>query len=373
MTDDVCGECTEDTQTLKRDGDAKLKCSVCGFRAKHKGTVTRHLADRHNIGVIWHPCTVSGCGFRAKQKPHLTRHLADRHGVGVVWHACTGCDFRAKRKEHLTAHLADRHGVGVTWHVCTLCNFRTKHKEGVQRHLADRHDVGVTWHACTVPGCDFRAKRKEHLTGHVKTRHFQVYCQRKKIQEERVRAALLAAGWVEWHSGDTLPPSKHFKREHRIDFECAQASVDRSFCRIDFVLGCEGGGYAFLEVDEHQHRFAGDGIACDAKRMANVHASLTLEGVMDVPIAWVRYNPHDFRVDGVLQRLPKVEREARLCAPSSRASRRRSTGSPTPVTTTTWRRVWTSWRPTSFPTRCAVGCTTWVRWKETHPHEGCLV
>jgi len=141
-----------------------------------------------------------------------------------------------------------------------------------------------------------------------------------------VRQALIRHEWREWFSGDTLPPPGHFKREHRIDFNCAQASADKEFCRIDFVLSYSGGSngsYVFLEVDEEQHRFGyagsdGAGISCDSKRMASVHNSLTVEfvakGAEQPPIYWLRYNPHGWHVDGKLRKVPKAEREARLCA-----------------------------------------------------------
>ena len=52
------------------------------------------------------------------------------------------------------------------------------------------------------------------------------------------------------------------------------------------------------------------------KRMAKVMASLTVEAGEAVPrVAWLRYNPHTWHVDGALQRrVPKASREAWLCA-----------------------------------------------------------
>jgi hypothetical protein len=156
----------------------------------------------------------------------------------------------------------------------------------------------------------------------MKTMHFAVFCQRMKREEERVRSVLLTSGWREWSSSDTLPPPRHFKREHHIDFECAQASVDRKSCRVDFVLAYDDGGYVFLEIDEHQHRFGyagadGAGISCDAKRMANAMTSLTMEFANvssdPPPVYWLRYNPHAFRANAALQDVGKKERERRLC------------------------------------------------------------
>ena len=137
-----------------------------------------------------------------------------------------------------------------------------------------------------------------------------------------MRLALLLYGWNEWSSGDTLPPPGYFKREHRIDFACADASEDRKWCRIDFVLAYDDGTFVFLEVDEHQHRFGYDGedgahLSCDSKRMANVQSSITIEfasvGVDAPPVFWLRYNPHAWHVNGTTITLGRVERERRLC------------------------------------------------------------
>lgn len=51
----------------------------------------------------------------------------------------------------------------------------------------------------------------------------------------------------------------------------------------------------FLEVDENQHD--GYGVSCDVQRMAKTVESLRISG-NTLRIAFIRYNPHDFKVDG---------------------------------------------------------------------------
>ena len=179
----------------------------------------------------------------------------------------------------------------------------------------------MTWYDCEQ--CFQKFKQKSNLTKHLAAKHYSVYCQRRKQQEEHVRLALLLYGWGEWSSGDTLPPSGYFKREHQIDFTCAGASEDRKWCRIDFVLAYDDGTFVFLEVDEHQHRFGYDGedgahLSCDSKRMANVQTSITIEfvavGADPPPIYWFRYNPHTWHVNGTVITVKRTEREKRLCA-----------------------------------------------------------
>ena len=315
------------TAKRKRGQDDKFKCPKCEYKAKQKGNLTTHLANKHGIDVQWHHCQQPGCEYKAKEKGKLTRHLANKHGIDVQWHHCQqpGCEYKAKQNNDLTRHLAFVHDINVQWHHCQQpgCEYKAKRKADLTTHLAFVHDIGVQWHECPETGCDHKFKSNSDLTRHLQRAHYQAFCQRKKVQEERVRLALLADGWLEWSSGDTLPPAGYLKREHYIDFKCAQASVDKSSCRIDFVLCVKPGCYVFLEVDEHQHRFGyagadGAGISCDSKRMANVQTSLTIEfataGLEPPPIYWLRYNPHEWHVDGLVRKVPKADRERRLCA-----------------------------------------------------------
>lgn len=51
------------------------------------------------------------------------------------------------------------------------------------------------------------------------------------------------------------------------------------------------------------------------KRIAKVMASMIFEAGAAMPnIFWLRYNPHAWRIDGVLQTVPKLARESWLCA-----------------------------------------------------------
>jgi hypothetical protein len=211
--------------------------------------------------------------------------------------------------------MADRHDIGVTWHICTFegCDYRAKKAGSLKQHIADRHDVGVTWHVCNVDGCHFRCKQKSSLTEHTRRMHNPVYVARRKKQEERVRLALLAAGYEEWFASEAMPPMGHFKREKRIDFTCASLDTDGKFCRVDFVI-CVANGFVFLEVDEDQHLYGYDAlVSCDMKRMSHVMESIAVELGEHMPyVYWLRYNPNAWRVDGNLRSVRKDDREAAL-------------------------------------------------------------
>ena len=289
----------------------------CAYKSKHARDLKRHKAFKHNIGVVWHAC--DQCEVKSKHAGDLKRHKAFKHGIGVTWHACDQCEVKSKHASHLKRHKASRHGIGVVWHACDQlkCEVKTKRAEDLKQHKADVHDIGVVWHECdAAPGkCEYKAKQSSRLHDHVKRCHARVYAQRKCEQEERVRRALLDAGWQEWHLSETMPPVGYFRREKRIDFKCAELDTEGKNARIDFVLGVPN-GYVFLEVDEHQHQYGYDAsISCDMKRMSHVTESLFVETGGNPPwIYWLRYNPHAWRVGGALQSVPKAEREARLVA-----------------------------------------------------------
>ncbi|MFX1366347.1 MAG: C2H2-type zinc finger protein [Promethearchaeota archaeon] len=56
----------------------------------------------------------------------LSRHLANRHNIGVKWHECPECDYKAKNSSHLTRHLANKHDIGIKWHYCPKCDYKAK-------------------------------------------------------------------------------------------------------------------------------------------------------------------------------------------------------------------------------------------------------
>ena len=334
-------------------GSREFACDLCDYKCKRADNLKTHMAFKHDIGVVWHFCDHPGCKYQCKRACDLGNHKARMHNINVVWYVCdqTGCDFKSKQAGGLKMHKAHVHNIDVVWHVCDHpgCKYKCKRAAALKQHKADRHDIGVTWHFCDQPGCDYKAKRPECLKPHkayvhdidvvwhkcdadpdkcklefkqlstlyvhIQRVHARVYAQRKKEQEERVRRVLLDAGWEEWRLAESMPPIGAFRREKRIDFKCAKLETRTKDARIDFVLGVPN-GFVFLEVDEQQHKYGYDGlVSCDMKRMSHVMESLAVETNCNLPcIYWLRYNPHEWHVDGALRRMPKVDREARLVA-----------------------------------------------------------
>ncbi len=139
----------------------------CGYRSKEKAKLNSHLANKHNLGVIWHDCP--HCDYKSKHKNNLKKHMANIHDIGVNWYKCPHCDYRAKENSSITCHLASVHDIDVKWQECPLCEYKAKLKPNLTKHLANIHDIGVKWYEC--PHCEYRTKCSSNLKRHIKKYH----------------------------------------------------------------------------------------------------------------------------------------------------------------------------------------------------------
>jgi ribose 5-phosphate isomerase RpiB len=294
----------------------------CEHKSKLLCNLKAHKENVHNLGdVVWHACDQPDCEFKTKQAAALKQHKANVHNIGSVWYACDqpGCEHKSKLLHNLKVHKANKHDIGVEWHACDQpgCEYKTKIACSIKIHKACMHDIGVVWHACDVDPdkCKYKSKTSKGLHEHIRRMHSRVYAQRRKEQEERVRAALRDAGWQEHRLAEAMPPVGFFRREKRIDFKCAKLESRDTWANIDFVLGVPN-GFVFLEVDENQHKYGyGDHLSCDMKRMACVMESLAVETNYSLPnLYWLRYNPNAWHVAGDVHRILKADREANLVA-----------------------------------------------------------
>ena len=292
-------------------------------QAKQASTLKQHKADKHDLGVVWYTCDADPgkCEYRPSRRAPSSG--TRRTSTASAWSGTRATPTRASAStgpsRRATSSSTRRTSTTSASRGTRATSASTGPSEAshLKQHKADTHDLGVTWHACDAdPGkCDFQAKQASNLYDHIRTQHARVYAQRRKEQEERVRRALVDAGWQEHRLAEAMPPVGHFRREKRIDFKCAKLETHDTWCRIDFVLGVPN-GFVFLEVDEHQHKYGyGDHLSCDMKRMACVMESLAVETNYNVPnLYWLRYNPNAWHVGGETRRMPKADREANLVA-----------------------------------------------------------
>lgn len=165
----------------------------------------------------------------------------------------------------------------------------------------------------------------EALPEHLKARKTYV-----KKEEELFNKVLISEGLVYLDgraTGSELPrEAGQYKREHIISFkslgnfndlvnlsnEWRAKNKDKKCARIDFLIRVEG-GYVLLEVDEHQHNatcYAVDGPG-GIERIKKIMEAMRRDGIR-LPILVIRYNPHQYTIDGVPKDPPKGQRMDKL-------------------------------------------------------------
>ena len=293
----------------------------CTYTTNHKGNLKQHLADVHDVDVIWHACDQPGCQFRTKQKGHLKTHLADVHDIGVVtWHACDqpGCKYRAKRKDGLKTHLAFVHDVDVKWHACDQpgCKYRAKKKSSLKTHLAFVHDVGDYQCEYCLGNRNSSIKYRDDKLGRV------VKICRKCFNAatgKTSRSELQISDYLDLcpdiHFG-LIDSDKSFASMRDSDKSCAPASDRRrpdklyQFFRLwkeDLELTL----VVHLEVDEHQHIYNNGSYTCEERRISECYDQFKGQKVV---YRVVRINPDkfDWKAAGYSKNPSKKERMQRL-------------------------------------------------------------
>ena len=152
---------------------------------------------------------------------------------------------------------------------------------------------------CTFPFCNYKTKVQQNYDKHVKI-HSEEYIKKCKLEEIKIEK-LLVTNKID------------YTREHTVSYSCVQDIENRN-SRIDFVIEHtdvinKKYGLLFLEVDEHQHESYP--VPCEISRMTKVIESLRTEG-NELPIRFIRYNPHSFSVNNVKQRINQNDRHSRL-------------------------------------------------------------
>jgi energy-coupling factor transporter ATP-binding protein EcfA2 len=88
-----------------------------------------------------------------------------------------------------------------------------------------------------------------------------------------------------------------YAREFGVDFTCTEIQKDKR-ARIDFMIVMQG-VVVLLENDENQHDWVPT--LCDVKRMGECYETMAVGG-NTLPLVFMRFNPHKYRIDGQVQR-----------------------------------------------------------------------
>lgn len=244
------------------------------------------------------PCDVEGCDKSYDRNDSLQTHKLTH--TGMKTHLCDveGCNDAFATSSNLWSHKAS-HNLRDTLK-CTFdgCNQEFKLRGNFTDHI--RRHLGEKGFPCPEESCGYEFATQGDLIQHTKSHHTVEGQIKKKKEEARIIRFLETKGF-------------DFKPQHTIDFKCLGDLRDGDRCFIDFVImhKDENGaaGLIFLEVDENQH--IDYGVSCELRRMSHVASTLMLEG-NTLPIVFIRYNPHLFKVDGKTVASNKKDKEASL-------------------------------------------------------------
>jgi len=204
-------------------------------------------------------------------------------------YTCETCNSSFITADQLTVHIRTHTGSKPF-----ECDYEGCDKAFAQSgHLTEhkRTHTGEKPYVCDFDDCDCAFARSHHLEAHKFWYHTVRGQQLRKKQEVIVERLLLV------HNIE-------YKREHHVTFQC----IGRTCAYIDFIVIING-VIIFIEVDETQHEDYG--IDCDIKRMSDIYSSLMLDG-NTLPVIFIRYNPHGYKVNGVTKPTKQVDRHAKL-------------------------------------------------------------
>lgn len=96
---------------IKFPWELDKKCILKNCTKKGLRYLKEHNIRKHNLGVKWINCVIDECAYKCKYHTHLVAHLADKHDIGVIWHHCETCGYKSKRKTGLLSHKNNNHKI----------------------------------------------------------------------------------------------------------------------------------------------------------------------------------------------------------------------------------------------------------------------
>lgn len=270
-------------------GDMPRPCKCdfqgCEYAATRPEHLIKHKAIVH-LGEKTFKCDHIGCTHASYSLWHFDVHKRTHTGEKPYKCEEEGCDFAGPTQSSLVTHML--HHSGERPFICEECGYSTTTVSNLTshkyKHIQDKP------HKCTYGGCSFAACIPSLLENHLHIHTPEYQANRKK--EETKIMKLFDANNIS------------YKREHSITYKC----IGGTGARIDFVVIINN-VVLFIEVDEFQH--SAYGIVCDIKRMNEVYASLLVEG-NTLPLVFIRYNPHSFKINGQTTKVTDKERHTSL-------------------------------------------------------------
>ena len=266
----------------------------CSYKSLHKSHLTSHLAAKHKINQVWHPCPQPNCSYKSLQKSHLTSHLAAKHQIGQVWHQCPqpNCSYKTLQKGSIKSHLARTHKINQVFYHCTQpnCSYNTLQKGRLKRHLATKHGINQVWHQCPQSNCSYTALRKDHLNKHIASIHDigNKHCdicyetcgkvRHIKAVNENVKGADVCRTCCDDYGfRKERIESQYIKgiRKQFDHFMVHDARINGDAClryRPDAIwLDILCRVHIHFELDEHQHLWKNGSYDCDERRISDIY------------------------------------------------------------------------------------------------------
>jgi uncharacterized Zn-finger protein len=303
----ACTECDYRFTTAQRltthmrthTGEKPFECSHCQKRFSESGNLKNHI--RTHLGEKPYKCPTCGVGFAFKSQMtvHMYTHLTEKS------FKCNKCDFCTNSPFNLRSHQLLH---GQHRYECLHCTKRYVHRSHLKQH-EKCHDERYT------VLCPMVDSSTDTYIANTQTIKCTIRCPTQLALQYHIQRNHTADGIAKkFHSENKLAlffQSKNiaFDRDwtNFIRFtNCKNMEGSRTSARPDFYLTSISAnlGCVFLVGnDEFSHRV----YPCDFQRVYNIANALDQDKhFKDVPLVYVRFNPHFFKIDNTYYD-PKLE------------------------------------------------------------------